>query len=106
MKNEVIIRSEAEEDLKEIFQWYEEQSKGLGSDFLRCIDASLNSIQNYPEMSRKVYKNIHRVLIRRFPYGIFYIWNFNKIIVLAVFHAKRNPKLWKKRITKFFSKKV
>ena len=103
MNYRIIIRPEAEDDLIDEYNWYEEQSKGLGFDFLRCIDASLNSIKHYPKMYRKIYKNIHRAFIRRFPYGIFYLIDEDKIVVLAILHAKRDPKLWKKRISNYSS---
>ncbi|MGD2089076.1 MAG: type II toxin-antitoxin system RelE/ParE family toxin [Candidatus Aminicenantes bacterium] len=97
MKYKIIIRPEAEDDLEEAFQWYEEQSPGLGLDFLRCIDAAFDIITGNPELYQKVYKNISRALPRRFPYGIFYIIEDDKVFVLAVLHAKRDPKLLKER---------
>ena len=45
---ELIIRPEAEEDIKGAFQFYEDCSKGLGSDFLLSIDAMLSRIQRNP----------------------------------------------------------
>ena len=97
MKQKLIIRPEAESDIQEACAWYEDQSKGLGADFILCIDAALSLIQRYPELYAQVHKNIRRALIRRFPYGIFYIAEVDKIIVLAVLHVKRNPKHWQKR---------
>ncbi len=105
MNYSIIIRPEAEDDLIDVYNWYEEQSRGLGMDFLRCIDASLNSIQHYPEMYQKIHKNIRRTFIRRFPYGIFYLVDEDKIVILAILHVKRDPKLWKKRISNYSSAK-
>jgi len=34
MEYRVIIRPEAEDDLKETFSWYEDRRKGLGYNFL------------------------------------------------------------------------
>ena len=95
MKYQLIIRPEAELDLVEAFQWYEEQSPGLGGEFLRCIDASFDIIIRSPGLYQKVYKDIRRALPQRFPYGIFYIIDDNDLIVLAILHAKRDPKLLK-----------
>ena len=98
MKYKIIIRPEAEDDLEEAFQWYEEQNPGLGLEYLLCIDAAFDIIIiRNPKLYQKVYKNIRRALPRRFPYGIFYIIEDDKIIVLAVLHAKRDPRLLKKR---------
>ncbi len=94
---QIIITPEAEKDLDEAFKRYEKNSPGLGVEFLNCVDESLKVIQDTPEIYQNVYKNIRRALTHRFPYGIFYIIEEDVIIVLAVFHAKRNPKIWKKR---------
>jgi len=98
MNIEIIIRPEAESDLADAHKWYEERSEGLGSDFLRSIEATIAFIKRYPKMYPKVYKNVRRALIRRFPYGIFYIIS-QKIVVIAVLHARRDPKILKERIT-------
>ena len=37
MKKPVIVREEAEADLAEAYQWYEQQVRGLGGDFLLCV---------------------------------------------------------------------
>lgn len=94
---QIIITPEAEKDLDEAFEWYEDNSPGLGIDFLNCVDESLKIIGDTPDIYQKVYKNIRRALTHRFPYGIFYIIEEGMIIVLAIFHAKRDPKIWKKR---------
>mgnify|MGYP003606001776 CR=1 FL=1 len=39
-----ILLPEAKEDVADAYQWYEEQSLGLGMDFLRCIEATLVSM--------------------------------------------------------------
>ena len=38
MKYSVIVRPEAEHDLKEAFSWYEDNRTGLGYDFLLQIE--------------------------------------------------------------------
>ncbi len=98
MIHQLIIRPEAETEIKEAYEWYEEQRCGLGDDFLLNIDAALCSIQREPEMYAPLYKNLRRILIRRFPYSVFYIIESRKVIVMAVIHAKRHPRIWKNRI--------
>jgi len=48
MKYELIIRPEAEEDMSQIFEWYEERRKGLGYNFLLQADAGLRFIEKNP----------------------------------------------------------
>ena len=95
--NPVTISPEAEADLTEAYRWYEEQVEGLGSEFLLCVDACIRSIARNPKIHQKVHKNIRRALVRRFPYGIFFIEEADHIRVLAVFHARRDPAIWQNR---------
>ena len=97
MKYRLIVRPEAEIDIREAFEWYENQEKGLGLDYFRCVDAAIASISRSPNLFPSIYKNIHRVLIRRFPYGIFYVVKDNQILILAVLHVKRHPNHWRRR---------
>lgn len=95
-----LIRPEAEQDLKDIYRWYEDQIEGLGREFLLCVDAALERMKRNPHAFAVVYHAVRRVLIRRFPYGILYRVEDNRIVVLAVFHARRSPKTWAKRVLK------
>ncbi|MCP4213614.1 MAG: type II toxin-antitoxin system RelE/ParE family toxin [bacterium] len=93
----IIVTPEAEEDIRSTYHWYKDKSPGLGKEFLHMVDEAINSIAENPDIRQIVYKNIKRALTRRFPYGIFYIVEEVNIVVIAVLHAKRNPKLWKER---------
>jgi len=44
-----------------------------------------------------VHKQVRRALLRRFPYGIFYLVEGDAIPVLACFHGKRDPKVVRQR---------
>jgi len=98
MKYRLIVRTEAEEDLKGAFSWYEDNRTGLGYDFLLHVDAGLNFIMRNPEIHPIEYKGTRKHLINRFPYKIIYLIEGEKLIVLAVLHGKRSPDLIKKRI--------
>lgn len=48
MKYRLIIRRKAEADIEASYTWYEDQSGGLGNEFLRTLDAALVSIERSP----------------------------------------------------------
>lgn len=98
MKYRVIVRPEAENDLKEAFSWYEDNRQGLGHDFLLQVDAGLRFIERTPNIFQPEYKGARKYLIKRFPYKIIYLVEKERIIVLAVIHGKRSPILTKKRV--------
>ncbi|MDP8240112.1 MAG: type II toxin-antitoxin system RelE/ParE family toxin [Candidatus Hatepunaea meridiana] len=97
MKLAIFIRPEAEAEIEEAYRWYEKQREGLGNDFLLCVEETLIKIQCTPEIHPIVYRKINRALIRRFPYGVFCLIKGEKIVVLAMFHGRRDPRKWKSR---------
>jgi len=90
----LIVRPEAERDMAEAYDWYERQRPGLGEDFLLRVEAGLDSIRNDPHLCANIYLHVKRKLIRRFPYGLFYVIAEERVSVLAVMHAKRHPRHW------------
>jgi plasmid stabilization system protein ParE len=94
---DISVQPEAEIEITEAFRWYEDKNEGLGSEFMRALEASLSSIQRNPTSYAIVHKEMRRVLLRRFPYSVIYLFDSSKIIVLACFHASRDPKQWRDR---------
>ena len=93
----MIIRPEAEEDIRETFEWYKSKYIKLGSDFLEEIEWIFQRIEEYPDMFPKVYIDLQRALVRRFPYAVYFKQNNDEIIVVGVLHQRRNPAAWQKR---------
>lgn len=93
----VRLRPEAEADVGDAYRWYEERMRGLGSEFLRAVDATLSAIERTPEAYPIVHESVRRALLRKFPYGLFYVIEPDGIVVLACFHARRDPKTWQER---------
>lgn len=97
MSYQVHLRSAAASDLSEAATWYEEQVVGLGKDFLNQVEETLTAIQTNPLQYPVVHKQVHRALIRRFPFSVFYLIEDDAIIVIAILHASRHPQKWKTR---------
>ena len=95
--HQVVLRAEAREELGEAFDWYEGRRPGLGHQFVRCVSDAIDLILTTPEAFPRVHGEVRRALVRRFPHGIFYIIEADIIVVLAVFHARRDPADWKRR---------
>jgi hypothetical protein len=74
MSYTLTIRKEAEFDIDEHFNYYEEIREGLGHDYLLCIEEALDKLQRKPLVNRKIHKELRRTPIRRFPYRIFYLF--------------------------------
>jgi plasmid stabilization system protein ParE len=64
----------------------------LGLDFAAEINVFLRRIAEMPEQFPQIRGEIRRAVLRRFPYTLhFLIIEPDRIVVLAVFHVKRNP---------------
>lgn len=85
-------------ELQEATIFYENQSKGLGIEFTKEINASINRIKQFPEGFATTFKNCRRCITNRFPYGIIYKLGKNLITIYAIMHLNRDPKYWLKRI--------
>jgi plasmid stabilization system protein ParE len=89
---------EADKEFYEAIAWYMTQKIGLETEFMRCVDEAISRIQHNPFMFPIALRNTRKAMIKRFPYIIYYEVSNNEIMVLAIFHTKRSPNHWHKRI--------
>ncbi|WP_405226786.1 type II toxin-antitoxin system RelE/ParE family toxin [Lentisalinibacter sediminis] len=92
------LRPEAAADIEQAALWYEEKRTGCGSEFLSAVSEALELIQDHPEGFPRVYRGLRRVLLRRFPYGIYYRSSSVGTVVLACMHGRRAPRRWMTRL--------
>jgi plasmid stabilization system protein ParE len=88
---------EADAELTEARQWYSHHRKDLDSEFMQCIEVALLRVQSNPRLFPVVYGNLRRAVVRRFP-AILYEVTAEEIQIVAVFHSRRNPDVWKSRV--------
>jgi plasmid stabilization system protein ParE len=94
----VEFHPEAEEEMREAARWYETQSAGLGQAFLDAVDAAAARIAANPEAFGFAGPGIRRHLVRRFPFGILYQVEPDRIYILAIAHGRRKPNYWRDRL--------
>ena len=92
-----VFRTAAAADVEEAHNWYEGQRRGLGEEFLAAVQAALEQVESNPQLYAVLYRDTRRVLLRRFPYGLYYRVLDDRVIVVACFHAKRDPRVWRAR---------
>ena len=99
MNYKVEFRKEAQQDIFEAIAWYEKIRKGLGEELLIAIENEKNFIEENPYYHEDKYKGIRKAITKRFPYILYYrIESENRVLIYAVLHIKRNPKIWRSRI--------
>jgi plasmid stabilization system protein ParE len=98
VRKPVIVEPEAEADIDEAYEWYDDRRPGLGEDFLLCIEAALEAIGERPKSFPVIHAQTRRTLVRRFPYLVLFVEMPAVITVVGVFHTSRNPKTWTPRL--------
>jgi plasmid stabilization system protein ParE len=93
----VVTRPAAAAEIESAYRWYEKEREGLGSDFLDAVEKIVQTIAENPERFRTIRKDIRRAVLHRFPYSIFYRIVSGHVVVIACFHGKRNPRVWRSR---------
>jgi plasmid stabilization system protein ParE len=94
----LIVRPEAEEDVESAYRWYRRKNQDRGTYFLRAVRVVLGSIERNPGMYPKVYQDVHRALLRGFPYALYYVDEGDAIKVVACTHTRRHPRRWRSRL--------
>jgi plasmid stabilization system protein ParE len=69
----------------------------MGEAFVSALEKVLDRIRENSEGAPQVYRDVRRVLTPRFPYGVFYRVEAGRIVVLAVYHGRRDPRGWQER---------
>ena len=95
MTFEVMLHPQADVDALEGYHWYEARRSGLGDDFLLCVQETIDRIRRFPQAytvvrSSSVGRDIRRAAIRRFPYNLFYGFEGEKIVIIALLHRRRS----------------
>ena len=93
----IIFRPEAAADIAMAAGWYELQQHGIGESFLAEVKFASDYVAEQPECCAIIHRNTRRLLLRRFPYCLYYRIIDEQIVVVACFHSSRKPSLWKRR---------
>lgn len=88
---------EANAELLEARAWYDNVGSSLGDRFALAIEATTTAITQHPLQFPIVHREIRRAGVRRFPYGVFFQVQDSRILVVACFHGRRNPRHWQAR---------
>ena len=81
----------ARNDLLEGYRFYEQQESGLGDYFLDSLFSDIDSLRLHAGIYRRVHRDLHRSLSKRFPFAIYYKMAGDRIQVHAIVDCRRNP---------------
>lgn len=97
MARRLVVQPQSDLDIQAAAVWYEDQQSRLGLRFLDELEVVFRRIVDNPRQFPCVDGNVHRALLRHFPYGVYFLAESEDINVLAVLHLHREPDMWKSR---------
>jgi plasmid stabilization system protein ParE len=97
MARRFIVRPLAEADLEDAARRYEGERAGLAGRFLSDVDRTFARIRERPLQFPTIGSEVRRALLHTFPYAVYFRASDETVVVLAVLHLRRNPKVWRGR---------
>ena len=100
MKFHVRYSPEAEVELRQAIEWYESQRQGLGKRFDTKVKSAWRQIARNPERFRLVGSYTRKLQLTGWPYSLYFTVSKERglIVIVAVFHGKRDPELLRARL--------
>ncbi len=102
MKLKSVLTEEAQSDIRLASFWYENQSRGLGKEFIQSVRLAIKSIKNTPEGFALRFGNFRAIPLSKFPYLLYdqIDEKTHFIVVFAILHTHSHPKNFQARIQK------
>ncbi|RTL40858.1 MAG: type II toxin-antitoxin system RelE/ParE family toxin [Burkholderiales bacterium] len=94
---QIRFRPQARQEVLDAADWYRQRMPGLDREFLLAVDAAVKAAAARPLTFPVIEESMRRVLVKRFPYSIVFDVLGQDLIVLAVFHRRRQPISWRLR---------
>lgn len=89
---QVIFEPAAQAEVAHALDWHEQQSSGLGSDFLRMLAAATEQLTRNPRAFPPSRGRFRRLWLRRFPYALYFeLLSEQRVSVLACLQYQRSP---------------
>ncbi len=93
----VVFHEEAEQEIFDAANFYEEVSHTLTIEFFDELFSVIDTVVASPNRNQEISKGFRKSNLKRFPFKVVYKIENEKIVVVAIAHHKRKPNYWKKR---------
>jgi toxin ParE1/3/4 len=89
---------EAQDEFISAAHFYERQTDGLGLDFIATVQRTYERLLESPASGPPFGRRLRRLLVPKFPFGLLYRVEPERIYVIAVMHLHRKPGYWRSRL--------
>ena len=91
-KFQIVILDKAFQEIENARDFYENNQINLGTSFTKEVFSILEILESNPLLFPVKFNNMREAMIKKFPFVvIFEVLPNDEIIVLSVFHFRRNP---------------
>lgn len=97
MAYKVITSPIAEKDVEKAIKHYVKIQSKLAKAFLKEVKAVKKYLIKHPNKIQVRYNNVRVAFLKKFPYGIHFIFENETVIILGVFHTSQDPEEWNER---------
>jgi plasmid stabilization system protein ParE len=89
-----LVEPRAQKEYEQPIAWYSERSELAALNFIKNVDATYLRITKRPYQFKNTYKFFREASVKKYPFVIIYTIeeSIKTIIIVSVFHHKRNPK--------------
>jgi len=85
------LHPKAEDDLANTLNYYHEIDEKLEAKFLKYLEITFDKIKKFTNLYPFENEVAQKVTIEKFPYIVLYEQYEDMIMILAIFHTKRDP---------------
>jgi plasmid stabilization system protein ParE len=98
MSRTLSVEPEAEAEIADAAEWYDQRSLQARVGFLRAVERALSFIRDNPAQYQTVHRHVRRAVLNGYPYALMYTASATEVNVIACHHDRRDPKRWQDRI--------
>ena len=93
----ITITPDARSDMDAAHAWYESIQPGSGEAFNDDVSATITTIGQTPELYGRVNRTTRAAPLADHKYVVYYRIEADCVLVVAVMHARADPKRWNRR---------
>jgi toxin ParE1/3/4 len=97
MNRQIIVHSEAEEEIFQALAWYAERSGIAARAFVHELTSMVRLAVGSPESWPRSLEDTRRIVFPRFPFDLVFRVKDEAIEIVAVAHHRRRPAYWRSR---------
>lgn len=97
MIRDVIVHTEAEEEIFQALTWYAERSTIAARAFVQELSSMVRLASQSPESWPRGYGTTRHIVFPRFPFDLVFRMKGKTIEIVAVAHQRRRPSYWRDR---------